>query len=173
MTSRRPLRLICALFLLMVGCAELPAPQAARPIPVETARPAVVKNPVAVRAGPDDALIAQNGACWQQDESPAVIETVTVQGGDGPAARHRIVTPRQTLWFRAPCPDALRPDILAALQRALMVRGHYAGPVTARLDGPTRRALRAYQQARGLDSARLSLDAAQQLGLVAYTAAGG
>jgi hypothetical protein len=41
------------------------------------------------------------------------------------------------------------------------------------MDGPTRRALRAYQQAAGLDSAILAMATARDLGLVAYPLDGG
>lgn len=185
MTSRRTPRLALVLAGALAGCAELPAPQVLRAIEVEAARPAAAERPVARRMGPDDALVAANGECWQHDETPAVIETVTARvsasgaaagaasGGDLSQSRHRIVTPRQSLWFRAPCPDALTPEILAALQRALAARGLYGGPVTGRLDAATRSALRAYQRPRGLNSARLSLGAARQLGLVAYGSADG
>lgn len=162
----RWLHLLPGLAILVAGCSALPAPEVVRRIDVEAVRPAGV-------AGPG---MAADGRCWEQDETPAVIETITasapaIQGDTAESraqTRHRIVVPRRTLWFRVPCPDVLTPDIIAALQRALAARGHYAGPVTGRMDGATGRALRAYQQPRGLDSARLSLGAAQQLGLVVH-----
>ena len=123
------------------------------------------------------------GACWQADIRPAVIETVTEQvlvspeglAGDGtpiPAVystetHQRIVEDRGTVWFRAPCPGEMTPDFVATLQRALKARGLYLLPLTGSLDAPTRDAIRRYQRPRGLDSDHLSLAAARDLGIIA------
>lgn len=123
------------------------------------------------------------GACWQSDIRPAVIETVTEQVLVSPEtrdeagtlltparfaseARQRIVTDRSTVWFRVPCPEVMTPEFIATLQRALKARGLYLLPLTGVTDGPTRKALRSWQQSRGLDSDHLSLAAARELGLV-------
>lgn len=124
------------------------------------------------------------GACWQSDIRPAVIETVTDQILIAPEirdeagnvttpavfsteARQRIVQDRGTVWFRSPCPDRLTPEFIATLQRALKARGLYLQPLTGSMDAPTRAALRRWQQSRGLDSDHLSLAAARELGLIA------
>ena len=123
------------------------------------------------------------GACWESDVTPAVIETVTEQvvvtpetrGEDGrvltPATyrtdtRTRIVQDREEVWFRAPCPAEYTVDFVASLQRALKARGFYLLPLTGELDAGTRDAVRRYQAERGLDSPRLSLAAARELGLL-------
>ncbi|MBK1636033.1 peptidoglycan-binding domain-containing protein [Rhodovulum adriaticum] len=128
---------------------------------------------------------APPGTCWGREISPAVVETVTEQvllqppeiGSDGEIRRpavyktetqQRILRERREQWFQAPCPDTVTPEFVAALQRALKVRGLHRGLVTGRMDGPTRAAIRRFQQAEGLDSATLSLAAARKLGLVAY-----
>lgn len=118
------------------------------------------------------------GACHARQTLPAVVETVSEQVAlpprNGAAPRYRtethqqIVRDRQEVHFAAVCPDALTPDFVASLQRALAVRGHYRGEATGRMDRATERAVLAYQQGRGLDSATLSLSAARQLGLIAY-----
>lgn len=124
------------------------------------------------------------GACWQADIRPAVIETVTdqrlvtpeVRGPDGtlvtPAAfasetHQRIVQDRGTVWFRAPCAAEMTPEFIATVQRALKARGLYLLPLTGHLDPPTREAIGRYQRARGLDSDHLSLAAARDLGIIA------
>jgi hypothetical protein len=123
------------------------------------------------------------GACWQADIRPAVIETVTEQvvarpearSADGtvtPAlyateTRQRIVQDRGTVWFRTPCATELTPEFIATVQRALKARGLYLLPLTGSLDAPTRDAIRRFQRARGLDSDHLSLAAARDLGIVA------
>lgn len=123
------------------------------------------------------------GACWEADITPAVIETVTEQvmvtpeerAPDGsvitPATyrtdtRQRIAREREVVWFRAPCPQDLTVDFIGTLQRALLARGIYKGPLTGVIDPATAEAIRRYQAERGLDSPRLSLAAARELGLV-------
>lgn len=123
------------------------------------------------------------GACWQADIRPAVIETTTEQvlvrpeaiAADGtptPAVfatetRQEIVQDRGTVWFRTPCAAEMTPEFIATLQRALKARGLYLLPLTGALDAPTREAIRRYQRARGLDSDHLSLAAARDLGIIA------
>lgn len=124
------------------------------------------------------------GACWATDTSPLVIETVSEQvlvspeelGPDGAVLRpavfrsvsqQNIVQEREEIWFRAPCPDAFTVSFVASLQRALKARGLYVEPVTGSMDAATEEAVRRYQASRGLDSRKLSLVAARELGLVA------
>lgn len=123
------------------------------------------------------------GACWESDVTPAVIETVTEQvvvtaekrDADGrvtaPATyrtdtRARIVQDREEVWFRAPCPADITVDFVATLQRALKARGYYLLPLSGALDAGTRDAVRRFQADRGLDSPLLSLAAARDLGLL-------
>ena len=125
---------------------------------------------------------AQPGTCWAQDETPAVIETVTEQvvvqpaglATDGTAGtpavyktetQQKIVKPRKATWFETPCEYQLTPEFNTSLQRALKARGHYRGPINGEMDGVTKAAIRAYQKPQGLDSAKISLAAARQMGL--------
>ena len=124
------------------------------------------------------------GACWVPHVTPAVIETRTEQvldraerrAPDGtliaPAAfrsvtRQVIVADRRDVWAETPCPEALTPETVATLQRALKARGLYLLPLTGVMDGPTRAALRAWQAPRGFDSDVLSTAAARALGVIA------
>lgn len=124
------------------------------------------------------------GACWQSDVTPLVIETVSEQVMIADARRddkgvvtrpaafrtdthQRIVQERERIWFRSPCPSDLTVDFIASLQRALKARGLYLLPLTGALDAPTQSAVQRYQAQRGLDSPRLSLAAARELGLIA------
>nr|WP_246002242.1 peptidoglycan-binding domain-containing protein [Pacificibacter maritimus] len=143
-------------------------------------------NDEILRAG--DAATAPPGAdpaaCFGRHTTPAIVETVTEQvvvqppqiSADGtvsyPATyrtetRQEIVRERKELWFETLCEDALTPDFVASVQRALAVRGQYSGNANGKMDRATRRAIRAYQSAQGLDSEILSLAAARKLGLVA------
>lgn len=126
----------------------------------------------------------REGQCWAEDITPAVIETVSEQVLVTPAVtddqgrvttpatyatetRQRIVQDRRTVWFRTPCLDEVTVEFVASLQRALKARGIYLAPVTGQLDPATREAIRRFQAPRGLDSPRLSLAAARELGLAA------
>lgn len=131
-------------------------------------------------AGPAD---ADPTACYAQEATPAVIETVTEQvmlqppqiATDGrvlePAVfvtetQQRIVEERRELWFRVPCELQVSDQaFIASLQRALTARGLYSGAVTGEMNRRTERAVRDFQAPQGLDSGILSLAAARQLGL--------
>ncbi|MEM1234906.1 MAG: peptidoglycan-binding domain-containing protein [Pseudomonadota bacterium] len=127
---------------------------------------------------------ATPGICWGRDTTPAIYETVTEKillqpaeiSADGTIrnapvykdeSQQRIVRERKDVWFETPCAADLTPQFIASVQRALQVRGFYAGPVTGAFDARTRRAIRDYQSPQGLNSAILSTAAARQLGLVA------
>lgn len=129
---------------------------------------------------------ARAGSCWGKDVTPAVVETVTehvllqpaqvtVEGEvTAPAlykteTQQRIVRERREIWFETPCDSQMDAAFVETLQRALKARGHYRGPINGEMDTTTRRAVRRYQQPQGLDSAILSMAAARQLGLVAYS----
>ena len=124
------------------------------------------------------------GVCWQSDVTPLIIETVSEQvmvqkerlAADGtvlqPAAfrtdtHQRIVQEREEVWFRSPCPEEMTVEFIATLQRALKARGYYLLPVNGVLDASTQDAVHRFQIDRGLDSPRLSLAAARELGIVA------
>lgn len=110
--------------------------------------------------------------CWVRDVAPAELETVTRQVEVAPT-RFRTETvqvikrERQELIFEVPCPDALTPELISTLQRALEARGLYRGPITGNMDVPTRLAVRRYQSANGLPSGLLSIQSARGLGLLA------
>lgn len=110
--------------------------------------------------------------CWVRDVAPAELETVTRQVEVAPK-RFRTETvqvikrERQELIFEVPCPDALTPELIETLQRALDARGLYRGPITGVMDVPTRLAVRRYQSANGLPSGLLSIQSARGLGLLA------
>lgn len=125
-----------------------------------------------------------DGICWDKDTTPAVIETVTEQVVVTPEQRdaagqlvtpaafrsetaQRMVQDRQDVWFRAPCPDQMDVAFTASLQRALKARGLFGGAVSGSFDADTAEAVRRFQAERGLDSPRLSLAAAKELGLIA------
>lgn len=71
-------------------------------------------------------------------------------------------------WFPALCPEAMTPEFVATLQRALAARGLYQGGITGQLDPRTHAAIGAWQGARGLPNETLSVRGAQQLGLIPW-----
>lgn len=130
------------------------------------------------------AVSAGAGGCWATDVVPARLERVIEAVELTPARRdaqgriiepavlvqgeHMVEThPAEERLFAVPCPQQLDAAFISALQRALNVRGVYAGPVSGTMDAATREAVRRYQTPQGLESDILSLEAAQQLGLVA------
>ncbi|WP_246831337.1 peptidoglycan-binding domain-containing protein [Pseudotabrizicola formosa] len=173
MMRRAPLALLGAA-LLLAACQPVGTPKA--PDRADLAAELVRLTGSGPPTGPE-------GACWASDVTPMVIETVTQQAmvsdarrdKDGrvlaPAVfrsetRQNIVQNREQVWFRSPCPQDMTVEFIASLQRALKARGLYLLPLTGQMDAPTRAALRRFQADRGLESDRLSLGAARELGLV-------
>jgi len=115
------------------------------PAPAERALPAMIPPAVPATIDPD--------ACWTQAR-------LTDAAG---------VTEERL--FAVPCPGATDAHFWSSLQRALAVRGLYAGPVNGIEDEATRDAIRRFQAPLGLDSAVLSLDAARHLGLLPWARA--
>lgn len=107
-------------------------------------------------------------ACWATDRVPAVTETQFVEtGADGARAPQEVVLhPAEERLFAVPCPAQMDGDFTETLQRALQARGLYTGAITGELDAQTGDAVRRFQAPQGLNSAILSLEGAQQLGLV-------
>jgi len=127
---------------------------------------------------------AKPGTCWGKNVRPAIIETVTHQVMLQPAqvmadgtvsqpaiykteTRQDIVRERKETWFLVPCADAMTPEFIASVQRALTARGLYRGDISGEMNASTRAAVRRFQKPQGLDSGILSLAAARKLGLVA------
>lgn len=125
---------------------------------------------------------ADPAACWGKTVSKATIETVNNKiliqpaqvSSDGRIqappvyrneTRQEVIVPRQERWFETPCAADLTPEFIASVQRALLARDYYAGPISGVMDMRTRRAVRRYQVSQGLDSSILSIAAARKLGL--------
>lgn len=108
-------------------------------------------------------------ACWATDRVLAVVETVYEPNGENGARQPREIVqhPAEERLFAVPCPDQMPEGFTASLQRALAARGLFTGPVSGRYDAATGAAVRRFQTPQGLNSAILSLQGAQQLGLVA------
>lgn len=164
---------VLAPMLVLAACQTVPMPENPEKadLSAEIVRPRQPGPP----EGPE-------GACWEADITPAIIETVTEQvqvtaevrdeAGNvtTPATfrtdtRQHIAREREVVYFRAPCPEEMTVDFVGSLQRALKARGLYDGPLTGQIDPLTAEAIRRYQAERGLDSPRLSLGAARDLGL--------
>ncbi|KNG95699.1 hypothetical protein ATO11_03035 [Pseudaestuariivita atlantica] len=127
---------------------------------------------------------AAEGTCWGRALVPAIIQTVTEQVNRSPTVlnpdgsvmraatydtvvRQEILRERGEHAFEAVCENALTPELVGSLQRALQARGAYVGDITQRMDWPTRSALKTYQRTTGPDSDILSIDLARSLGLAA------
>ncbi|SIS68845.1 Putative peptidoglycan binding domain-containing protein [Roseivivax lentus] len=159
---------------LAVACTPMAPPQDAAPRPDFNT----------MGLGDDDSRPDPAGGCYATERTPAVYEQVPgqvlvepeVRAEDGTLVRApiyrnapvpRLVRPREEVRFPAPCPPAYTPEFIATLQRALTARGYYGGAITERLDPQTRAAVAAFQRDRGLDSDKLALETARDLGLIA------
>lgn len=131
-------------------------------------------------------VVSRGDACFAQEMTPARYETVTSQVLVAAAVRddqgrvvaparyrtqtqQRVVTPRKPIEFRTPCEADLTKPFVQMIQRALAARAVYSGPEDGVLTPQTKRAIRLYQQSFGLDSATLSLEGAQRLGLISLS----
>jgi hypothetical protein len=158
------------LALALAGCLPSTPPEAGRldtaPLPRFDARPAQAAE-----------------GCWAEEGRTAQVETVEVEVVVEPAGlapdgtlraepltrtetRAREIAPAEAVWVEVPCPGAMDATRVATLQRALGARGLYVGDATGVIDTATGEAIRAWQAARGLDSATLSLAAARRLGVL-------
>lgn len=134
-----------------------------------------------VNATPDTAK--RQGACYTEIPQPDVIETTTSEIEVKPAeigangnilnppvyrteTRQEIVAVPPLRGYETPCPPVFTPEFIASLQRALAVRGFYAGAIDGTMNTATRNAIRAYQKPLGIDGAELSSTAARALGLI-------
>ncbi|MFK7874229.1 MAG: peptidoglycan-binding domain-containing protein [Paracoccaceae bacterium] len=128
---------------------------------------------------------AEPGTCWSKTETPAILrsrtETIQVQpaeiSSDGivlsppvfrDITRPVILKEREVTWFQNMCAADLTPDFTSSLQRALEIRGDYAGAITGVLDAKTRNAIRKYQIREKIatpDPQTLTIDAARRMGL--------
>ncbi|MEM6619219.1 MAG: peptidoglycan-binding domain-containing protein [Pseudomonadota bacterium] len=81
----------------------------------------------------------------------------------------RVLRPRQEHFYETLCPQRYTHSFVESLQRALAARGYDPGSATGWLDDPTRSAIRAYQGAKGLNSAIISLKTVEEFGLISHT----
>jgi len=155
----------------LLGCVPQ-APEVRR-----TAEPGLIPT---LEATPAD---APPGSCWgkQQVAPPqtaTVTETVLVQPAQLTSTgevltppiyrrepRQQVVKPARYMWFETPCAEAMTPEFIATVQRALQARMLYSGPISGEMNQRTRSAIRRFQEPQGLASGVLSLMAARQLGL--------
>lgn len=99
------------------------------------------------------AQIDQNGVVT----SPAVFRNVT---------RPQAVQVAEGAKFEAVCPQRYTADFVATLQRALIVRRAYDGPVTGVYDPATIAAVTQFQRKMGIDSPMLAVIVARDLGII-------
>jgi topoisomerase IA-like protein len=134
--------------------------------------------------------VSQSKACRIRYTTPAIVETVTKQvllepeslGTDpqtgkviviSPAVyrtetEQKIVRARQEGWAEIICANEQSIIFIQSLQRALAARGHYGGAITGVIDKRTKRALRKAQKGAGVNTAEVTLDLAENYGLVLH-----
>ena len=129
-------------------------------------------------------------ACFAHEYTPAIIETVTekipltparvavdIETGETEIIRpatfdtitvQRIVQEREEFWFETLCPHLYSERFVNSLQRALRARGFYTGELTGWLDIQTSIAVKLYQRKFGVNSELLSLQTAEEFGLISH-----
>lgn len=164
--------LFCTLLVLLAGCAG-PAPDPSAPPPDS---PTLVLD--------DNITTDDTGRCFARTRGATRTEVISdlievepeIKDRNGviqrPAVFRTVTRPRTVAVgdgtpFQIVCPQILTPDFVSTLQRALIVRRAYAGPVNGRYDAATSAAVAAFQQARGIDSPLLAIAVARDLGIVA------
>lgn len=144
-------------------------------------------------AGPVNALAALDlgeiettaeGRCFAKTDAPTdttivselilvVPEERNAQGVVTTPPIYRNITRPQTrpvgegVPFETLCPPQFTAETVSTLQRALRVRGIYAGPINGLLDADTGDAIGRLQRPEGIESNLLALRTARQLGIVA------
>ena len=157
-----------SLLLVLAACAAPPAATDATPV--------VVSLPQ-IEADAD-------GRCFARTDPPVRVDVVERteevmpprRDAEGritaPAVVRRVSVPQEVVTgtgarFEVVCPRVLTETYVASLQRALLVRQTYAGPISGTYDSGTRAAVRAAQQELGIGSEVLSVSLARRLGLTA------
>ena len=69
--------------------------------------------------------------------------------------------------FETVCPPVYTAAFVSSLQRALLIRRGYDGPITGQYDEATSLAVQMFQRPNGIDSPLLGVDAARRLGILA------
>jgi peptidoglycan hydrolase-like protein with peptidoglycan-binding domain len=68
-------------------------------------------------------------------------------------------------WVPIVCKTSMNADMIRNVQKALKAAGHYNGPIDGIWGAASRSGTRAYQKAKGLPVAGLSVATMQSLGL--------
>ena len=161
---------LAPLVLILTACTPQP----------ETA-PATVAAPIVVSLGEIETDVA--GRCFARTAPPTrtdiveeMIEVVPEErAADGsvvnPAVFRTITRPRTVATgegarFETVCPPIYTETFVSTLQRALLIRRGYDGPITGQFDEATSLAVQRFQRAMGIDSPLLSVDTARGLGLL-------
>lgn len=159
---------LAPLVLMLAACAPQPAPD-------------TVPAPIVVSLGEIETDVA--GRCFARTAPPTrtdiveeMIEVVPEERAvDGsivnPAVFRTITRPRTVATgegarFETVCPPAYTEAFVATLQRALLIRRGYAGPITGQYDEATSLAVQQFQRGMGIDSPLLSVTTARDLGLL-------
>jgi peptidoglycan hydrolase-like protein with peptidoglycan-binding domain len=68
-------------------------------------------------------------------------------------------------WRQILCETNLTPGVIQSVQEGLKKAGHNPGPIDGALGNQTMRALREYQQKKGLPTGGITYETAQSLGV--------
>ncbi len=92
--------------------------------------------------------------------NPAVFRTIT---------RPQTIKVGEGTRFETVCPPIYTEAFVSTLQRALLIRRAYDGPITGQYDAATSLAVQSYQRRSGTDSPLLATHVARELGILAVS----
>ena len=157
--------------LMLAACAPRSAP------PSETSPAPIVVSLGEIETDAAGRCFARTAPPTRTDIVEEMVEVVPEEpAADGsiltPAVFRSVTRPRTTATgdgtrFETVCPPVYTEAFVETLQRALLIRRGYDGPITGQYDAATRLAVERFQQARGTDSPLLSVATARDLGLLA------
>lgn len=100
------------------------------------------------------------------EASPASVQRTPVPETYKTVSKTVEVAPARTVWTSVLCDVNTTPDVVTRLQRALKSAGHYGGPIDGVIGSQTKRGIRTYQAAQGVESDILTIDSAKKLGIL-------
>lgn len=149
--------------------------------PPPTSAPATVPAPIVMSLGEIETDAA--GRCFARMAPPTQTNIVEEMIEVAPESRSpdgtvinpavfRTITRPQTVAigigarFETLCPPIYTANFVSSLQRALLIRRGYDGPITGQFDDATSLAVQQFQRARAIDSPLLAVMTARDLGLL-------
>jgi len=96
---------------------------------------------------------------------PATTKTIPIPAKYKTITKKKKIAEGYTKWVPVVCKTSINPTMIRSVQRALKAEGFYNGPIDGIQGAETNAAIRAYQKAKGLPVAGLSIATMESLGI--------